>query len=54
MPPQFFRGYITRTLFFSENREYENIPYYEINMPFPKGLSGAPICTENMEVIGIA
>jgi len=53
VPPQFFRGYITRTLEFKGYEEFKDIASYEINIPFPKGLSGAPICTEQMEVIGI-
>ncbi len=32
VPPQFFRGYITRNLIFKGSEEFKDIPSYEINI----------------------
>jgi Trypsin-like peptidase domain len=50
---RYLQGYLTRT-FWNETPHFGQVPSYELHMPAPIGLSGAPICelgTEN--VVGV-
>lgn len=51
--PRYLRGYITWA-FNYEHPQYGEVPSYELDMPTPEGLSGAPLIRVNTpEVIGV-
>lgn len=51
---RYLQGYIVRPFLFLDPRERSTIPSYEIDMPAPEGLSGAPVIqVGTREVIGV-
>lgn len=50
---RWLQGYITRA-FWHEHAEYGSVPTYELDMPTPRGLSGAPLVRlESRDVVGV-
>jgi hypothetical protein len=51
--PRFMRGHVMRH-FNYDHAEYGNVPSYELNIPAPQGISGAPLVKNDMlEVVGV-
>ena len=50
---RFLQGYVTRA-FYYEHHEFGQVPAYELDMPAPEGLSGAPLIrVGSQEVVGV-
>lgn len=50
--PRFMRGYVMRS-FYYQHMEYGRVNSYELSIPAPEGLSGAPLLKEGtLEVLG--
>jgi len=50
---RYLQGYITRVFYFS-HRQYGEVPSYELDMPTPEGLSGAPLIKRGSHhVVGV-
>jgi len=51
---RFMKGYVTRSFFFRNSKEYKEIKSYELNFIVPEGISGAPLIKQDtMEVVGV-
>jgi hypothetical protein len=51
--PRYLRGYVTRTFRFDRSPAFAPIPAYELDMPAPAGLSGAPLVRGMRNVVGV-
>lgn len=49
---RYFQGYITRAFNYKLPREGRTVPSYEVDMPAPRGLSGAPLISTSIESRG--
>lgn len=50
---RYLRGYVTRTFRFDRSPTFASIPAYELDMPAPAGLSGAPLIRGTRNVVGV-
>jgi len=53
--PIFLQGYVMRSFYYRHpEKQYGSVPSYELDMPGPEGLSGAPVMrSPSLEVIGV-